>query len=237
MSNFPSFKSKVPYTRDVYLAYAIEGAERTPRYGYPIIPKEFCYQGVPAEIAQWDRRSQVSNPGHTAMSFYCKDEYLQPVLSDPKSYVEKLRKYECVIGMDCSPFDNMPPWIADHQIGMNLAITYFFGKSGLKVVPNVRIGGTEGSVESLLCYPKGILVSIGTNGFTRSLANRQIFTLRVSQIVNAIRPAGILVYGPVYEEVFATAKLAGTPVYRYDSFMQKRSRLRKQGEEANHERE
>jgi len=222
LKNFKVFRSKVPYLRDVYLAYLIDGAERTDRYGYPIIPPEFCYDKVPDDIAQWDQRFQIKDPAHVAMSFYCKDEKFQPVLNDPKAYVDKLRIYQCLIGMDCSPFDNMPSYIADHQIGMNLAITYYFGKCGLKVIPNVRIANTPGSDESLLAYPKNVLIAIGTNGFTRDLANRDVFMSQVSKVVEVLKPSGIIVYGPASDEVFLTPRFMGTPIYQFNSFMQKR---------------
>ena len=228
---FKSFKSKVPYLRDVYLAYLIDGAERTEKYGFPIIPPEFCYDKVPGDVAQWNQRSQVKDPAHTAMSFYCKDEWFQPVLSDPKAYAESLRRYECVVGMDCSPFDNMPAWIADHQIGLNLAMDYYLGKCGLKIIPNVRISDSPGSEESLLAYPKHVLVSIGTNGFTWEVANRDVFMNQVSRIVDVLEPIGVIVYGPAANDIFITPRFKGIPIYQFDSFMQKRnfSRKRKKG--------
>ncbi len=228
---FKSFKSKIPYLRDVYLAYLIDGAERTERYGYPIIPPEFCCGKVPGDVAQWNQRSQVKDPAHTAMSFYCKDEWFQPVLSNPQAYVEKLRPYECVIGMDCSPFDNMPAWIADHQIGMNLSVTYYFGKCGLKVIPNVRVANTPGSGESLLACPKHVLIAIGTNGFTREIANRDVFMAQVSKVVEALEPAGIIVYGPASYDIFLTPRFMGVPIYQFDSFMQRRNASRRKKKE------
>ena len=231
MSNFNTVRSKGPYLRDVYLAYLIDGAERTERYGYPIIPPEFCYDKVPGDVSQWNQRSQVKDPAHTGMSFFCKDEWFQPILSNPKAYVEKLRPYECVIGMDCSPFDNMPAWIADHQIGLNLAIDYYFGKCGLKIIPNVRIANTPGSEESLLAYPKHVLIAIGTNGFTKELANREVFMNQVSKIVEILEPIGIIVYGPAADDIFITPRFMGIPIYPFKSFMQKRNASRKKKKE------
>ncbi len=224
---FISFKSKVPYLRDVYLAYLIDGATRTEKYGYPIIPPEFCYDKVPGDVAQWNQRSQVLNPGHTAMSFYCKDEWFQPVLSNPKAYVEPLRKYECVVGMDCSPFDNMPAWIADHQIGLNLAMDYYLGKCGLKIIPNVRISDSPGSEESLQAYPKHTLISIGTNGFTRELSNRDVFMCQISKVAETLEPTGIIVYGPAANDIFLGPRFMGIPIYPFKAFMQKRNSVRK----------
>ena len=187
------FKSKVPAKRDVYLAYLIDGASRTDGKGYPIISAEFCYQGIPLDVAQWDRRALISDPAKVAMSFYCNDEWFQPILSNPKAYTEKLRKYQCVIGLDCSPFDNMPQVMQDYQIWLNLAVTYFYGSQGIKIIPNVRLGGS-GTVDSLRAYPKNTIISVGTNGFIRNPKNREIFMIQMSRVVNELNPTGIVVY-------------------------------------------
>lgn len=228
------FKSKVPVKRDVYLAYLIDGAPRTEGKGYPIIPEEFCYRGIPSDIAQWDRRTQIKDPEKTAMSFYCNDEWFQPVLSNPKAYVESLRKYQCVIGMDCSPFDNMPQVVQDHQIWLNLAITYYYGSQGIKVIPNVRLGGNE-TTDSLKAYPKHVVIAIGTNGFTKDLRNRDIFMNQVSRVVDEIEPSAIVVYGPTDETVFVNPRLKGIPIYKFDSFMRRRyvSQKNKKGGDCN----
>ena len=133
--------------------------------------------------------------------------------------------------MDCSPFDNMPAWIADHQIGMNLSVTYYFGKCGLKVIPNVRVANTPGSEESLLACPKHVLIAIGTNGFTREIANRDVFMAQVSKVVEALEPAGIIVYGPANDDIFLTPRFMGVPIYQFYSFMQRRNASRRKKKE------
>ena len=230
-----SFKSKVPYLRDVFLAYLIEGAERTDGDGYPIIPKQFCFDRFPAKIVQWDRRSLVKEPGKATMSFYCGDQYFQPVLSDPVRYVEKLKTYEAVVGMDCSPYDNMPLIVQRHQIWLNLAITYFYGSRGIKVLPNVRLGDAF-TCDSLDAYPKGAIIAIGTNGFTKRLPNRQLFMEQVSKIVETLKPSGIAVYGPVDDSIFVLPRLMGIEIRSYDSFMHEKYLRSKEGGDS-HERQ
>ena len=112
--------------------------------------------------------------------------------------------YQCIIGMDASPYDNMPLVVQKSQIYLNLGITYYYGKQGIKVIPNVRIG-TEDTLSSLAAYPHNHLIAIGTNGFTRSLNNRIIFKEQVEIIVKTLQPTGILVYGPASEYIFEEA--------------------------------
>lgn len=217
---------KKPYIRDVYLAYLINGAKRTELDGYPIIEKWMVAEEPPKEVFQWDRRYDVKTPKTSGMSFYCVDEKLIPVLNNPDRYIDKLSKYQCVLGMDASPYDNMPLVVQKSQIYDNLAITYFYGKNGLKIIPNVRIGVTD-TLSSLEAYPKGTLISIGTNGFTHNLANRKIFREQVRIVIDTLLPAGILVYGPASEYIFEEAIRRKIPIYQYDSYTMNRNKLLK----------
>ena len=132
-----------PYVRDVFLSHLVADAKRTEPDGYPIIEDWMVTKEPPDEIYQWDCRNEVKNLATTGMSFYCRDEKLTPVLNHPHRYIEKLSAYKCVVGMDASPYDNMPLVVQKSQIYTNLAITYFFGKKGLKIVPNVRLGNDK----------------------------------------------------------------------------------------------
>ena len=213
-------KSKTPYVRDVYLAYLIADARRTKTDDYPIIEEWMVATEPPKEIIQWDRRSDVVNPDETGMSFYCCDPGFQPILGNPKKYVDKLKIYQCVIGMDASPFDNMPLWVQKSQIGLNLGITYYYGSLGMKVIPNVRLGDNR-TLSSLEAYPRHTLIAIGTHGFTRKLDNRYIFAEQVQRIIDELDPSGICVYGPASHEIFGIVRLRGIPIYQYDSYTMK----------------
>ncbi|MBQ8083890.1 MAG: DUF4417 domain-containing protein [Clostridia bacterium] len=211
-----------PYARDVFLAYLIKGARRTCPDGYPIIERWMVSDDVPDALFQWDCRSEVLDPSRSGMSFYCRDDKLTPVLNNPRRYIEPLKAYQCVVGMDASPFDNMPLVVQKSQIYTNLAITYFYGMQGIKVIPNVRLGDNR-TIGMLDAIPRGCLVAVGTNGFMKELSNRQIFTDQVSIMVDVLRPKGILVYGQVYPSVFDSAINNGVDIYQYDSHTMRRN--------------
>lgn len=124
--------------------------------------------------------------------------------------------------MDASPYDNMPLAVQKSQIYTNLAITYFFGKQGIKVIPNVRLGNDE-TIGMLDAIPKNCLIAVGTNGFTWNLENRKIFRNQMKIVLDVIHPTGIVVYGPAYDYVFESAIIAGIPIYQYDSHTMKRN--------------
>lgn len=231
-------KSKTPYLRDVYLAYLIDGARRTEVDGFPIIEDWMVCKEPPKEIIQWDRRKDVNDPSTTAICFYCNDEKFTPILGNPKAYVEKMKQYHCAVGIDASPYDNMPLVVQKSQIYLNLAVTYYFGSCGIKIIPNVRLGG-KNTMSSLDAYPKHTLIAIGTHGFTKRLDNRYVFAEQVCEIVDKLEPNGICVYGPIPSEIFDYVKLKEIPIYQYDSYTMKenaKDKMRKLSEAANDER-
>lgn len=210
------------YVRTLFLSYLVEGARRTIPDGYPIIEKWMVAAEPPKEVLQWDCRYEVTNPKITGMSFYCRDEKFTPILNNPCKYVEKLSKYACVIGLDASPYDNMPLSVQKSQIYVNLSTTYYYGAQGLKVIPNVRLGNDE-TISMLDAIPKECLIAVGTNGFVWNIENRKRFRDQISIVVDALRPTGIIVYGPAYDYVFQSAIDVGIPIYQYDSHTMKRN--------------
>lgn len=210
-------KSKTPFLRDMYLAYLIKDAKRTCVDEYPIIESWMVAKNPPSKIVQWDRRHDVTDCKNTTISFYCNDLGFQPILNNPKNYVEKLKKYEMVVGLDASPYDNMPLWVQKSQIGLNIALTYYFGKQGIMIIPNIRIGD-DLTVTSLEAYPMHTLICIGTNGFVKLLDNRKIWQRQIKLVVDTLQPTGICVYGPASNELFGYAYQKNIPIHQYDSY-------------------
>ena len=218
-------KSKKPYIKDVYLSYLIDGANRTEPEGFPIIEIEMVADIPPKEVVQWDRRKyDVKDPSKTTICFYCNDPGFIPVLNNPNRYLEELKKYESVIGPDASPYDNMPPVVQNSQIYVNLAITYYLAKNGIKIIPNVRLGN-EHTFPSLKAYPSNSLIAIGTHGFTQNVQNRHIFREQIEIIVKKLTPSGIVVYGPVSEYLFPPELIKNIPIYQFDSYTMKQNRI------------
>lgn len=219
MSNY----ARKPYIRDVFQAELIQGAEWTEPDGYPVIESWMIPKVPPKELYQWDRRYDVKNPLIAGMSYYCTDPGFIPVLNNPQGYVEKLRKYACVVGIDPSPYDNMPLCVQKSQIFNNLAITYYYGSQGIKVVPNVRLGNDK-TIGMLTAIPQHTLIAVGTNGFVENKETHKIYANQMKIVVDNLVPAGIMVYGPAPKDIFDYAIMHGIPIYQYDSYIMKKNK-------------
>lgn len=217
-------KLKGPYLRDVYLSYLIRGANFTSGGNFPIIEPWMVASEPPTSIIQWDQKSKVRSKSKTTLCFYSRDETFTAVLNNPERYIETIKKYESLIGPDPSPFGNMPPVVQNSQIFLNLAISFFWGKNKIKIIPNYRLG-TKETREAIEAFPRGTLIAIGTNGFMKNPKTRKAHQEETKCMVDHLRPAGIIVYGPALPMIFEYPKSLGIPVYQYDSFMMERNRL------------
>lgn len=213
-------KKYAPYIRDVYLAKLIDGARLT-ELGFPIIEKRMVETELPKDIIQRDCKSCFKDNKDNAISFYCNDQYFQNVISNPDKYIKIFEEYKCIIGLDASPFDNMPLVVQYSQIFINLAFTYYLGRRGFKIIPNVRLGDNRTYI-SLDAYPKHTLIAIGTNGFIKDNSNLIKLKKQIIKIIDTLEPSGILIYGKDSKNLIDWAYLKGIPVYQYDSFICKR---------------
>ena len=207
--------------RERRIAHLMDGARKTPTDGFAVVEDWMIPTTPPTQVGQWDKKSFYKDKSHTSMSFYCWDTSFNRLLDFPDDYLEELRQYESIIGPDASPYDNMPLWFQKNQIGLNLALTHFFGRHGIKVIPNVRLGDIR-TCSSLEAYPQHTLIAIGTHGFIKSRNNHDIFETEVQKIVDTLLPTGIIVYGSAPDWLFPPLFTDGIPIYQYPSFLEKR---------------
>lgn len=147
------------------------------------------------------------------------------------NYLNLLKKAAVVIGIDASPYDDMPLVVQKYQIYRNLAITYYYGKQGIKIIPNVRLGSNY-TFSSLEAYPHHTLIAIGTNGFMRNKDNRYLYETQFERIVEELEPTGVVIYGPVYQEINDIAEAKGIKIYPYESYTMKQNAADKKDKEA-----
>ena len=214
---------KAPFIRDVFLAYLVENARFTKTDEYPIIEGWMVATEPPKEIIQWDRRHDVVDEKTTAICFYCNDLGFQPIINNPKKYLEYLKKYSMVVGLDASPYDDMPLVVQKSQIYINLALTYYFGYNKIKVLPNIRLGDDR-TLSSLEAYPKNTLIAIGTNGFVKKANVRNILINQFKKIIDTLEPTGLCIYGPLPFEMAKYAKEKNIPIFQYESYTMTRNK-------------
>ena len=196
-------KKKVP---DDFKAYLVEGAQFTQTEGYPIleewmIPKEIedCPFIIPMnQISRFDEHT-IRN---AYISFYCRDRDFKKIMNSPSRYLRLFRKAKAIIGFDFSIYEDMPLIKQKSQINDNLSLSFYYGIRNIKIIPNIRYGSRQTRDGFLEAIPKNSIISIGSYGCVRSKNEKQAFREFLKEMLPAIQPSRIIVYGAAPNDVF-----------------------------------
>jgi len=97
----------------------------------------------------------VKNIDECYICFYCRDEDFSRVKRNPWQYVKVFKRSKGIIGFDFSVHTDMPLIKQKSQINDNLSLTYFYGKAGVNVIPNIRYGVDDTKEDFIKAIPKG----------------------------------------------------------------------------------
>lgn len=211
-------------------AYLVEGAKFTRTEEYPILEKEMITEDIPKKIITFKESKSIKDLSEYYICFYEPDAEFERVIRFPHLYVDKFKKCAGIIGPDCSPFEDMMIYKQKHQMGLNLEVTYYYGKQGIKIIPNIRLGVDELNDEYLECFPKGTLIAIGTHGFIKYRFQKYNMYLYLLKIIERLNPSGIIIYGTLNGEIFDELKKK-VPIYCYESLIDRRVKEVRHGDE------
>lgn len=127
--------------------------------------------------------------------FYIDDYQFERIWNRPDRYIEKLRKYECVLTPDFSLYLDMPIAMQIWNTYRSRLIGQYYQDLGLEVIPTLS-WSDERSFE--FCFdglPKESVVSISSVGVKRSAEARELWFSGVNEAIKRLRPKHILLYG------------------------------------------
>lgn len=219
---------------DSFSAFLTENADFTKVEGYPILTKEMISETVPIDIITFKEalKLPVSERKKYYVCTFSKDNSFKRIKRNPKMYVDFFKSFDGLIGFDYSIHSDMPPIVQKSQMYDNLALTYFYGNKGIKVIPNIRTGSNYISEEFFESIPKNSLVAVGTHGFIKSKTQKYEWYYFLKYIIEKIEPCGIIIYGTLRGKLFDEIKQT-VPVYQYDSWMEKRNKDKKKVKNGN----
>lgn len=207
---------------DSFQAFLVKDAEFTEIEEYPVLPSDFVSQKLPNKIMPFDKalnyRGDLSN---TFISYYSPDASFNRVRHHPARYLNFFRRTAGIIGFDFSIHSDMPMVKQKSQINDNLSLTYFFGKSGIPVIPNLRCGVDELLPEFLTAIPSNTYVSIGTHGFIKEIWEQCEWYCFLEKVIPVLNPKGIIVYGSLPIPLINAFKNQ-VPFYFYEPWISQR---------------
>lgn len=107
------------------------------------------------------------------------------------------------------------------QMYDNLSFTYFFGKQGIPIIPNLRVGISELVPEYLEAIPKNTYVAIGTHGFIKGSVEKYTWYEFIETFLNILHPKGVIVYGSL-KSPLSQPLIKDIPFYYYKPWINAR---------------
>lgn len=192
------------YTRystanDVMKEFLIYGAELTDM-GFPILP---AVQAHPTETIDFRSGLNRSFKGHhnTSCNFYIDDEKFLALENNVDKYLNYLKLFQCVLGLDFSIDTQMPLVMQYWNKYRSMALDWYLTLNGITVIPNVNIIPYEGLEWLLDGIPRHSTVSCSTNGRVRSKAAREEFCEGFYEMCERLEPARVIVVGMFPDEL------------------------------------
>ena len=192
------------YTRystanDVMKEFLIYGAELTDM-GFPILP---AVQSSPKDTV--DFRTGLSRylKGHRKLNcnFYVDDSKFLSLWNSPDRYIDHLKCFESLCGLDFSIDTQMPLVMQYWNKYRSMALDWYLTLNGITVIPNVNIIPYEGREWLLDGLPKRSTVCCSTNGRVRSKGAREEFCEGFYEMCERLEPTRVVVVGILPEEL------------------------------------
>ena len=188
---------------DSFQAFLVEGANFTKEEEYPILERWMIPEIPPKKIMPFDKA--LNYQGVLSEAFVCtyaRDCSFERVRRNPKRYINFFKRCAGLIGFDFSVHSDMPIVKQKSQMNDNLSLTYFYGKEGIKIIPNIRYGDDDLSDEFLSAIPKHTLIAVGTHGFIKEIPQKAEWYCFLEKIIKELEPSGIIIYGKLSGKIF-----------------------------------
>lgn len=157
------------------------------------------------------------HPENKGVHFFVDDYQFERVWNRPDEYVQKLKKFKCVLSPDFSPYGDMPLitqiWnhYRKHWCGA------YWESKGIKVIPTIR---ASTDIRSLAFYldgePKSGAVAYST--MWSGSISEDVFAIEWGTLVEELHPTEVLVYG----EILPLMKESGIKLTQIPKFTEKR---------------
>lgn len=209
-------------SRDVFKSYLNENFEYSGFLELPIIQTS---DKIPNKLVSFSRAMSKSWKDFDCwVHFYEHDEKFERIWSNPKHYLNKLKKFKGVISPDFSLYRNMPLVMQMWNTYRGRALAAWLNSNGVSVIPNVRFNDMR---TYLFCFD-GIephkTIALGTHGCIKGKNDKEFFKKGLAETVSRLNPQNIIVYGATPDNIFKPFKDMGINIISFESEFSKSRR-------------
>lgn len=176
----------------------LENAQYIGLYDMPVL------QGTNAIPEKLVAFSDAMKPSWTDydcwVHFFEDDDNINRFWNNPLAYINKLSKFQGIIGLDYSVGWDLPFPVKINNHFRNSVCTYWLQRQGLTVIPQGRCEPDDYE-ETLAGFPRHSTIAIGARSMVRDCHDRQMLKASVKHIVDFLEPSCLVWYGSTQYEV------------------------------------
>lgn len=188
-SNIPIPKR---HSRDVFHAWMLEGVHYAGSLDMPILKK---VQHFPRELISFsDAMNKNCTDFDKTVHFFEDDNRIERFWNNPHAYIEKLSKFDSVIGLDYSVCWDFPEPVKSYNYFRNSVCTYWLQNKLTIAIPQVRCENYNYK-NVLAGFPKNSTLAIGARSMVKDKRDRKVLKESIKHIVDYLEPLNIIWYG------------------------------------------
>ena len=174
--------------------------------GFPKLP---AVQAYPVDTIDFRSGLNRSFKGHHGMNcnFYVDDEKFTALWANPDKYLDYLKLYQSICGLDFSIDTQMPMVMQYWNKYRSMALDWYLTLQGITVIPSVNIIPYQGREWLLEGLPKHSAVCCSTNGRVRSKRAREEFCEGFCEMCERLEPTRVVVVGILPEELYSKVEI------------------------------
>ena len=167
----------------------------TPHWNMPILAAE---NFIPDQLLGF--KYMLSDNGESAKTsgihFFIDDYQFERIWKDPRKYIEKLRKYQCVLTPDFSLYMDMALPVKIANVYRSRLIGQIMQEEGLIVIPTLQYAGPDTFEFAFDGIEPGGVVGTSTVGVMTDEEALKIWSDGMDEAIRQLHPSTVVCYGP-----------------------------------------
>lgn len=127
--------------------------------------------------------------------FYLDDYQFERIWNVPERYVERLKKFDCVLSPDFSLYVDMPMAMKIWNVYRSRLIGQIMERNGIQVIPTVSWAEKETFKFCFDGLPENKVLSVSTVGVQRDKIARNLWQYGMDELIDRLHPQTLLIYG------------------------------------------
>lgn len=222
LSNMSCFRNQQRDRRDVWNARLLQWCRYDGDFEMPCLP--VC-RVIPTRLTAFSE-ARTKSADESFIHCYEDDYRFERLWREPSRYLPLIRAYGGAIAPDFSVYREMPLPQQMYNVFRSRVIGYWWSRSGVTVVPNVRWGDERTYKFCFDGLPTDSVLAFGTHGCVKHVDDRRHVLDGFLVMLERLAPKAVIVYGSASEKIFPPMFARDVEIIRFESGYS-RSHLRK----------